>query len=141
MFTHTCEMCGMEFQSPSNRAKYCIYCRDKAQVLRNKAYKEKKLAGLSVTIGSEQICPFCNKAYTVTSGSQKCCKDCQSKQNSKKKSSSNKRFTAKNYDKITFYVHKGEQETIKAYAKSLGLSVNKLLQTALDEYKKNHNES
>ena len=42
MFTRKCEMCGMEFQTTSNRAKYCKYCRDKVQVLRNKAYKEKK---------------------------------------------------------------------------------------------------
>ncbi|MBP1534390.1 MAG: hypothetical protein IK999_09735 [Ruminococcus sp.] len=66
----------MEFESPSARAKYCIYCRDKAQVLRNKAYKEKKQAGEAVVI--------------------------------------------------------------KAYAKSLGMSVNKLLLTALEEYKEHH---
>lgn len=140
MFTYICQICGDEFQSPSNRAKYCVYCRDKAQVLRNKAYKEKKAAGLSVVVGSEQICPICNKPYTVVSGSQKCCKDCQKKQDSKRKTASNKRFTAENYDKISFYVPKGELESIKAYAASLDISVNKLLQTALDEYKKNHSE-
>ena len=70
MFTRKCEMCGMEFQTASNRAKYCKYCRDKVQVLRNKAYKEKKESGTSVKIGSEQVCPLCGKAFTVTSGSQ-----------------------------------------------------------------------
>lgn len=32
----------------------------------------------------------------------------------------------------------GERENIKAYAESLGMSVNKLLLTALEEYKSNH---
>ena len=139
MFTHICEICGEEFQSQSNRAKYCVYCRDKAQVLRNKAYSEKKLAGLSVTVGSEQICPICSKPYTVTSGSQKCCKDCQKKQNSKRKINSNRQYTKENYDSILFYVPKGERETLKEYAKSRNMSVNKLIQTAWEEYKENHN--
>ena len=59
LFTHKCEMCGMEFQSKSNRAKYCIYCRDKAQTARNRAYAEKKKSGTSVPLGSEQKCPVC----------------------------------------------------------------------------------
>lgn len=70
MYKHTCQLCGMEFESPSARVKYCIYCRDKAQVLRNKAYKEKKQAGEAVAIGSEQVCSLCGKTYTVTAGSQ-----------------------------------------------------------------------
>ena len=77
MYKHTCQICGMEFESPSARAKYCIYCRDKAQVMRNKAYKEKKQAGEAVAIGSEQICSICEKPYKVTAGSQKYCKECQ----------------------------------------------------------------
>lgn len=52
MFTHTYQICGTKFQSQSNRAKYCVYCRDKAQVLRNKEYKEKKAAGTSIAVGS-----------------------------------------------------------------------------------------
>ena len=50
MYKHTCQICGMEFESPSSRAKYCIYCRDKAQVMRNRAYKEKKQAGEAVAM-------------------------------------------------------------------------------------------
>lgn len=138
MFTHICDICGDEFQSTSNRAKYCVYCRDKAQVLRNKAYAEKKKAGLSITIGSTQVCPECNNTYTVTSGSQKCCKDCQKKHNNKQKISANQRYTKENYDSIIFYVPKGEREPLKDYAQSQGMSVNKLIQTALEEYKKKH---
>lgn len=138
MFTHVCGICGEEFQSASNRAKYCVYCRDKAQVLRNKAYKKKKEAGTSIAVGSEQICPICGNAYTVTSGSQKCCKNCQKKQTNTRKAVTNSRYTKANYDSIIFYVPKGQREEIKEYAQSHGLSVNKLIQTALEEYRKNH---
>ena len=138
MFIRTCQICGNKFESLSNRAKYCENCRDKAQVLRNKAYLEKKKSGTSITIGSEQICPICGNTYTVTSGSQKCCKDCQKKQDSRRKIASNRRFTENNYDKISFYVPKGELQIIKDFAGSQGVSVNKLIQTALEEYMKNH---
>ena len=137
MFTHVCEICGETFESPSNRAKYCVYCRDKAQVLRNKAYMEKKKAGTSLTVGSEQVCPICGKTYTVTSGSQKCCKDCQKKQrNAKKKSDPH--YVKEKYETLRIYVPKGQSDGIKAYAQSQGLSVNKLMLTALEEYRKNH---
>ncbi len=36
------------------------------------------------------------------------------------------------------YVSAEERDAIKAYAESLGMSVNKLLLTALEEYQKNH---
>ena len=68
MFKHKCEMCGSEFETNNTRAKYCIYCRDKAQVARNRAYAEKKKSGNAVKIGSEQVCPICGNTYTVTSG-------------------------------------------------------------------------
>ena len=43
------------------------------------------------------------------------------------------------YDYIRVNVPKGEREKIKAYAESQGMSVNKLLLTALEEYKEKHN--
>ena len=42
------------------------------------------------------------------------------------------------YYHIRVNVPKGEREKIKAYAESLGMSVNKLLLTALEEYQANH---
>ena len=75
MFTRKCEICGMEFQTASNRAKCCVYCRDKVQVQRNRAYTEKKKSGTSVKIGREQVCPLCGKTYIITSGSQKYCRE------------------------------------------------------------------
>ena len=137
MFTRKCEMCGMEFQTTSNRAKYCKYCRDKAQTMRNKAYKEKKSAGLSVAIGSEQVCPICGKTFTVTTGSQKYCKECTASRK-RKKSAPNTEYVKEHYDYIRVNVPKGEREKIKAYAEAQGFSVNKLFLTALEEYQNNH---
>ena len=140
MYKHICQICGMEFESPSARAKYCIYCRHKAQVMRNKAYKEKKQAGEAVAIGSEQICSICGKPYKVTAGSQKYCKECQQKQARSKKISSNALYAKANYKTLKLYVSAEERDAIKAYAESLGMSVNKLLLTALEEYQKAHKQ-
>ena len=137
MFKHKCEMCGLEFETNNTRAKYCIYCRDKAQAARNRAYAEKKKSGSAVKIGSEQVCPICGKTYTVTSGSQKYCKECTAGKK-RKKSAPNTEYLKGHYDYIRVNVPKGEREKIKAYAESLGMSVNKLLLTALDEYQDKH---
>ena len=137
MFKHKCEMCGLEFETNNTRAKYCVYCRDKVQVQRNRAYAEKKKSGSAVKIGSEQICPICGKTYTVTSGSQKYCKECTAGKK-RKKSAPNTEYLKGHYDYIRVNVPKGEREKIKAYAESLGMSVNKLLLTALEEYQDKH---
>ena len=139
MFKHKCEMCGLEFETNNTRAKYCIYCRDKAQAARNRAYAEKKKSGTSVKIGSEQVCPICGKTYTVTSGVQKYCKECTASKK-RKKSAPNTEYLKGHYDYIRVNVPKGEREKIKAYAESQGMSVNKLLLTALEEYQANHAE-
>ena len=140
MFKHKCEMCGREFESKSNRAKYCIYCRDKAQVNRNRAYAEKKKSGTAVQIGSEQICPICHKPYTVTSGSQKYCKDCTKKQQQTSKGKPSAAYIKESYDYIRFNVPKGEGDAIKAYAQERGMTIKDLLLTALAEYKANHSK-
>lgn len=137
MFKHKCEICGLEFETNNTRAKYCVYCRDKVQVQRNRAYAEKKKSGNAVKIGSEQICPICGKTYTVTSGSQKYCKECTAGKK-RKKSAPNTEYLKGHYDYIRVNVPKGEREKIKAYAESLGMSVNKLLLTALEEYQDKH---
>ena len=139
MFKHKCEMCGLEFETNNTRAKYCIYCRDKAQAARNRAYAEKKKSGNAVKIGSEQVCPICGKTYTVTSGSQKYCKECTASK-MRKKSAPNTEYLKGHYDYIRVNVPKGKREKIKAYAESQGMSVNKLLLTALEEYQANHAE-
>ena len=138
MYTYTCQICGMEFQSESNRAKYCIYCRNKAQTMRNKAYSQKRDSNDIKPIGSTQICPICNKEFIKKSGSQKCCPDCRVKQTNARKVVSNNKYKTANYEQINYVVPMGEREALKAYAQSQGMSVNKLIQTALEEYKKKH---
>lgn len=140
MFIHTCEICGNAFESKSNRAKFCADCKVKAQTLRNIKHREKRRAGLSIEVGSEQICPYCQKPYIVVTGSQKCCEDCRKKQTNAAKIDANRRFTAENYDEVKLYVPKGERDNLKAYAESLGMSVNRLFLTALQEYIRNHGE-
>lgn len=136
MYTHKCEMCGMEFQSKGSRAKYCMYCRDKAQVARNRAYAEKKKSGTSVPLGSEQICAICKKPFIVASGSQKYCKNCAKK--AVKKKSPDAEYIRENYDYIRFNVPKGEGAAIKDYAQDQGMTIKQLLLTALKEYQENH---
>ena len=74
----------------------------------------------------------------MTAGSQKYCKECQQKQARSKKISSNAQYAKANYKTLKLYVSAKERDAIKAYAESLGMSVNKLLLTALEEYKSNH---
>ena len=140
MFTFTCQLCGNEFETLSNRAKYCPDCRIKAQGLRNKAYKQKRLDGTAKELHSEQICSICGKTYIQESGSQKCCADCRKKQEVSRKIASNARYTKENYEQVILHVPIGQREELKAYAQSLGLSVNKLFMNALEEYRINHRE-
>ena len=120
----------MEFETPSSRAKYCIYCRDKAQAARNRAYVEKKKSGSAVKVGSEQTCPICGKTYIVTSGSQKYCRECTESRKRKK--------VQPTAEYIKENVPKGEGDAIKAYAQERGMTIKQLLLTALEEYKANH---
>ena len=106
--------------------------------MRNKAYKEKKIAGLSVTLGSEQICLICGETYTVVSGSQKCCKACAKKQANARKQQPTAEYIKEKYDYIRFNVPKGEDNKIKAYAQEHGMTVKELMLVALEEYQKNH---
>ena len=57
-----------------------------------------------------------------------------------KKISSNAQYAKANYKTLKLYVSAEERDAIKAYAESQGMSVNKLLLTALEEYKANHGE-
>lgn len=136
----TCAMCGNEFETKANHAKYCPDCRVKVQVLRNKKYFDRIMSGDAISIGSTQICPMCGKSYVVTSGSQKCCKECQHKMDNKRKSKTNQKYTNDNYDILTFYVSKGKREELKKYAAEHNMSLNKLMTNALDEYFANHKE-
>ncbi|MDD6826058.1 MAG: hypothetical protein ACI4KB_10270 [Oscillospiraceae bacterium] len=141
IFTHTCQMCGTEFQSAGNTAKYCVYCRDKVQLQRNRDYKKKKEIGETKVLGSTQVCPHCGKEYILKSPAQKCCAECQKKISSQIKtvrSSKSLKSVRETNDQINFYVPAGERDRIKAYAKTQNMSVSKLMLAALKEYEKNH---
>ena len=140
MFKFTYQLCGNEFETASNRAKYCPDCRIKAQSLRNKIYKKKRHEGTSKELHSEQICPICGNTYIQESGSQKCCANCRKKQENSRKIASNARYTKENYEQIVLYVPIGQRDELKAYAQSRNLSVNKLFMAAIEEYKANHKE-
>ena len=140
MFTHQCELCGRQFESASNRAKYCILCRDKAQAARNRSYIEKKKAGTSVAVGSQQKCPVCGKDFTVRSGSQKYCKDCMKKQQQASKGRPSAEYIKEKYDYIRFHVPKGEGDAIKEYARQHGMTIKQLLLSALSEFMERHRE-
>ena len=64
--------------------------------------------------------------------------ECQQKQARSKKISSNAKYAKANYKTLKLYVSAEKRDAIKAYAESLGMSVNKLMLTALEEYKEHH---
>ena len=138
IFTHTCEICGNEFQTASNTAKYCKYCRGKAQYMRNKAYAEKKKNNETQPVGSTQKCPVCGKDFVKNTGIQKFCSDCTHAQMIKKKTVSSSQYNKENYEQVRFILPVGQRELLKEYAASVGLSVNKLLVKSIIEYQNNH---
>ena len=133
-----CRMCGNEFNTNSNRAMYCPDCRNKRQVEKNNAYKQRRREGLTREIGSTQLCLVCGKEFVLKTGSQKCCDECRHKQTNAVKSKVNNRYTKTHYDRLSLVLQKGERERVKTFAQKHGMSVNKLLMSALDEYIKNH---
>lgn len=133
-----CQMCGNEFETNSNRAMYCSDCRNKRQVEKNNAYKQRRREGLTREIGSTQLCPVCGKEFILKTGSQKCCDECRHKQTNAVKSKVNNRYTKAHYDRLSIVLPKGERERVKIFAQEHGMSVNKLLMSALDEYMKKH---
>lgn len=124
----TCEMCGGKFHSYANHAKYCTYCRDKKQVERVQAHKDKLKSGTARQIGSEQICPQCGKSFILKSGSQKICEECAKKRVYTKNSTVKPKDL---YDIIHIYVPKGEKEKLQNWVKDKGLNLNKAYNYAM----------
>ena len=136
VYNKICEICGMEFQTVSNRAKYCIWCRKEKQLERNLVYKQNKEDGKVRRLGSTQICDECGKSFTLNSASQRTCNSCSSIRNAKKKSKSNTKYRNNTYDQIVFYVKKGEREELKEYVASKNMSMNEFVNNAIISYKK-----
>lgn len=70
-----CRTCGAEFPG-GPRAWYCPVCRADRQRKQSRAAKRRKAAGETRSLGSEDRCAICGKAYTVNSGRQRYCPDC-----------------------------------------------------------------
>jgi len=134
MYIKTCELCGEEFETPSNRAKYCRYCRDKANAMRQQAFQQRKKEGQTSSIGSTKNCEACGKPFKVKSGSQKYCEDCAKKQANAKKGQPTPQYMKEHYSYISFPVSKEEGEEFREYAKQKGMSIKDLFVTALREY-------
>ena len=67
-----CKRCGKGFQG-GPRALYCPKCRKERLRERRKKYNAN---GSDRKIGSVDTCKCCGKQYTVSSGTQKYCKEC-----------------------------------------------------------------
>lgn len=68
-----CRTCGRQF-SGGPRSWYCPECREDRRRERNRKYSHKPAKR---PIGSTDICKNCGAKYTVCSGLQKYCPDCQ----------------------------------------------------------------
>lgn len=87
----TCVRCGKEFEGfPAQQ--YCSSCAYDARLERQAKYRQE---GVKRHIGDTDICERCGKPYTVRSGLQKYCPDCQrqaslEKQRERKRSPENR---------------------------------------------------
>ena len=70
-----CMDCGMAFVG-AIRSKRCPSCQAEADKRHDAEYRARRRAGHARTIGSEDVCEVCGRAYTVNSGAQRWCKDC-----------------------------------------------------------------
>ena len=130
--TFICEMCGKEFFTDGNRAKYCYDCRIERQKQRSRAYSEKKRNNEQVrSIGDTDICIECGKPYVVKSGSQKVCDNCRKQHTNKLKQKPNAEYSSRTYDYLRVYVPKGDKAKIKEFADKHNISVNKLINLGL----------
>lgn len=71
-----CQQCGHSFEG-GPRAYYCPSCRVERQKITKATYRERKRKGESRSLGSKDKCERCGKEYTVESGLQRFCPDCQ----------------------------------------------------------------
>lgn len=75
-----CKQCGVEFMG-GPRAYYCGSCRTIRRKESAAQYKARKKIGVVRQIGSIDICAKCGTKYTVNSGQQRFCLNCQKEHN------------------------------------------------------------
>ncbi len=132
-----CERCNNEFTSTANHAKFCKDC---ARIRRNERAREYS-ANLKANnvrhIGDRAVCPECGNEYIINSGSQKVCDSCRKKYTNKMRAKSNDNYKSKVYDTVSFYVKKGEKDSLKnlieGYNEATGndMSLNEFLNKAV----------
>lgn len=71
-----CKTCGSHFDG-GPRAFYCVNCRAERQKETNANYRARKRAGNTRPLGSKDTCEKCRNEYTVESGAQRFCPECQ----------------------------------------------------------------
>lgn len=132
-----CERCGNEFTSTANHAKFCKDCARIRQNERARAYSANLKINNVRHIGDRAICPECGNEYIINSGSQKVCDSCRKKYTNKMRAKSNDTYKSKVYDTVSFYVKKGEKDSLKnlidSYNKATGndISLNEFLNKAV----------
>lgn len=70
-----CCECGRRFGG-GPRAWYCPACRYERRKAQTRAYKARRLAGMTRPLGSVDHCTVCGGAYTVTGPNQRYCPTC-----------------------------------------------------------------
>ena len=71
----TCRACGKVFVG-GPRAWFCPECRAERRRQHEREARQRKKAGMSRLIGSQDICEKCGKPYTVNGGLQRFCRVC-----------------------------------------------------------------
>ncbi|MDF2648245.1 MAG: hypothetical protein K0Q73_4050 [Paenibacillus sp.] len=103
--------CGRAF-SGGPRAYYCPECRAERQRKQSSEYKCRKRVGTIRRHGSLDICERCGNQYTVNSGAQRFCPDCQPIHN-------------KEYDRETalpfYHEHKDRINPVRNERRRIGL--------------------
>lgn len=134
MKTLTCQLCGKEFETKANHAKFCPDCRTKAQINRNKKHLEKSAKGETLSLNTEQVCPECGNVFILKSASQKVCADCHKKKMIQSRIPMASKRKKENYDQVLFYIPKGTKGKLKEYAEAHNMSVSALVCTALEYF-------
>ena len=126
-YEQTCLRCLKQYTAGVNRKGYCPDCQLERQKERNAAHAARRKNGTVRHIGSTDICTYCNREYTVRSGSQTLCQECIDKGIKLNKTQINTKYRDTHYDSIHLYVPKGERAKIKEIARRRNMSLNEFI--------------
>lgn len=75
-------------------------------------------------------CTNCGKKYECGVNRDGICPDCKKTVQGRR----NTKYRDKTYDRVTYYVPKGDKERLQAIAKHLGMSLNEYITNAINMY-------